>query len=414
MISEIFALQNPWRFQKDYPFKQKPRNLLPVLIENLENPKIIGIIGSRQVGKSSLIFSLIKHLLYEKNIPAEYIFYFNLDDIALHDLFRNLPEFLYFIGGNKVTHRRYIFIDEAQRLDNPGLFLKSLYDLNLNIKIIYTGSSQLELRSKTREHLVGRARIFVLHRLSLQEYLLFNAPMSPSQALEEMLIYGSYPEVALESNPFQKMLLIKDIFQSYIEKDITDFMKIGNVEAFNQLLKLLAAQCGQLVNRENLAKTLRIPRTLVEHFLFTLEATFITKRIYPFYRNYKKEITRTPKIYFLDLGIRNFLLNNFNQLNIRTDAGVLFENFYLNELLSSDFYGLRKINFWRTTNQTEIDFIIQEGQSLYAVEVKWQKGRPPRSFQTIKKYYPEIQTAVVTPQTYLNAIIQQGKPPLFI
>jgi len=401
MIKEIFELQNPWRLRSDYVFTQKPRLILNVLFENIDNDKIIGLIGSRQVGKSSVLYLLIRHLLRERKISANDIFYFNLDDLKLHELFQNIPDFLNFIGKSS-QKRRYIFIDEAQRLSNPGLFLKEIYDLKFNLKIFFTGSSHLELKSKTREYLVGRARTFELQRLSFQEYLQFNAPITPQEVLNEMLVYGSYPEVALERTPMQKKMLIKDIFQTYVEKDITDFLKIENIQAFNNLVKLLALQSGKLMNLESLAKALRVGRTLVEKYVQILESTFIVRRIYPFYRNYKKEIIKTPKIYFLDLGLRNFVLDNFNPVNFREDVGTLFENFYFIELLANDPYRLKKINFWRTTNQTEIDFIIQGEQEFTAIEVKWDKATEPRSFKTIKQFYPEITTRLVTQRDFLN------------
>ncbi|RMI07103.1 MAG: ATP-binding protein [Calditrichaeota bacterium] len=400
MIKDIFDLQNPWRTRPDYPFPYKPRRLLSVLLDNLDNDKMIGIVGSRQVGKSSLLFLLIKYLLHERLIPAANIFYFSLDDLKLHELFHHLPDLLRFMGQS--NQRRYLFLDEAQRLATPGLFLKQLYDLRLNLKVFFTGSSQLELKSKTREHLVGRARMFELQRLSFSEYLQFNEPILPQEALHELLIYGTYPEVALERDPTQKKLLLKDIYQSYVEKDITDFLKLENISAFNDLVKLVAVQSGRLLNRDNLAKTLRLSRALVDKYLQVLESTFIIKRIYPFHKNYKKEITRMPKVYFMDLGLRNFVLNNFNPVGLRTDTGVLFENFYLMELLAEDPYQLKKINFWRTTNQTEIDFIVQGENEFSAIEVKWKATGRPRSFQTIRKYYPDIQTRLVTPEDFLR------------
>jgi len=400
MIKDIFELQNPWRQQPDYQFTQKPRDILDALLDNIDNDKIIGIIGSRQVGKSSVLYLLIRHFLEKKISPAD-IFYFNLDDLKLHELFENVPDFLNFIGKS-ASRRRYVFIDEAQRLPSPGLFLKEIYDLQLNLKIFYSGSSHLELKSKTREYLVGRSRTFELQRLSFEEYIRFNVPITAKEALYEMLIYGGYPEVSLERNPTQKKLLIKDIFQTYVEKDITDFSRIENVQAFNNLVKLLAVQNGKLLNLDSLAKTLRLGRTLVEKYIQILESTFIVRRIYPFFKNYKKEIVKTPKIYFLDMGLRNFVLNNFNPVEFREDVGILFENFYLIQLLASDLYGLKKINFWRTTNGTEIDFIVQGEGVFSAIEVKWDKDTEPRSFRTIKQYYPEITTKVVTRQNFLQ------------
>jgi predicted AAA+ superfamily ATPase len=397
MIKDIFELQNPWRTSKMVPKDLRHRTLLDILINNLDNKKILGLIGSRQVGKSSLLYLLIAHLI-GSGVETSSIYYFNLDDLKLHELFDNLSDFTHFIG--KGREKCFVIIDEVQRLQNPGLFLKSLYDLNRNIKIIYSGSSQLEMKSKLKEHLVGRARQFEIQRLSFSEYLKFNRPIPHKQALSEMLIYGSYPEVALERHTTEKKLLLKDIYQSYVEKDLVDFLKVRSVEAFNKLIILLANQIGNLLNIDALARTLRISRKEVEKYLFILENTFIIKRVYPFHKNYKKEITKTPKLYFMDIGLRNFVINSFNELSLRNDQGLLFENFYMLELLSKDPHALQKINFWRTTNQTEIDFILTQGNDLKAIEVKWNKATPPKSFKTLRKYYPGIQTELVSRHRY--------------
>ncbi|NJK96083.1 MAG: DUF4143 domain-containing protein [Bacteroidales bacterium] len=186
-----------------------------------------------------------------------------------------------------------------------------------------------------------------------------------------MLLFGSYPAVAKESSTLEKKLRIKDIFQSYVQKDLVDFLEIGKTDTYNRLLIRLGNQTGELLNINDLANNLAAKRIEVEKYLDILEQTFICKRIYPFHKNYNKEITKTPKIFFLDLGLRNFILNNFNSLETRTDTGSLFENFFLNELLAQDYYGMNKINFWRTTNQSEVDFIVQSENLLEAIEVKW-------------------------------------------
>ena len=398
MIQEIFNLQNPWRSGIDCSFDLKGREILDIIFHNLENKKMLGLIGSRQVGKSSIIYLIVQHLI-KNRIDKNNIFYFNLDDLKLHELFTSIPDFIHFLGENR--EKRYVLIDEVQRLENPGLFLKEVYDLNLNIKIIYSGSSQLEVKSKLKEHLVGRTRQFEIHRLAFKEYLHFSHPITRKQALEHILVYGSYPAVAMETNKTEKKLSIKDIYQSYVEKDLVDFLRVDNVNAFNNLIILLANQMGNLLSIDGLSKSLRISRNHTERYINILENTFIIKRIYPFHRNYKKEITKTPKIYFVDLGLRNFVLNNFNPLALRNDVGNLFENFFLLELLKDDHYSLNKIKFWRTTNQTGIDFIISGEGQTEAIEVKWEKESIPKSFETLKKYYPEIQTRVVTKNQFL-------------
>ncbi len=398
MIKEIFELQNPWRSREALP-DLKDRAILKLILNNLDNKKILGIIGSRQVGKSSLLYLIIGHLI-QKNVNANHIYYFNPDDLKLHELFNNIPDFIHFLQAG--SDRKYVLTDEIQRLENPGLFLKELYDLSLNIKIIYSGSSQLEIRSKLKEHLVGRARQFEIHRLSFSEYLDFNRPITREQALSEMLIYGSYPEVALERHAIDKKLAIKDICQSYIEKDITDFLRIGNTDAFNRLLILLSNKIGCLLNINNLSNALKISRKEVEKYISVLEDTFIVKRVYPFHKNYKKEISKTPKIYFMDLGLRNYVISNFNDLSLRNDQGDLFENFCLLEMLNNDPYSLNKINYWRTTNQTEIDFFVTKGNTTEAIEVKWKKTSVPKSFKTVSKYYPEIKAQVVSKKDFLR------------
>lgn len=402
MITDIFNLQNPWRFQKDYQFPYQPRTILTELIAQLENEKIIGLVGSRQVGKSSLIFLLIQHLL-AKNTPKENIFYFNLDDIKLRELAAPITDFVHFIAP-KPDQKKFIFLDEIQRLDNPGLFLKELYDLKLNIKIFYSGSSQLEIRSKIKEYGVGRMRECIVERLSFEEYIAFTHPITRKDALTEYLVYGSYPEVAKTRGAIQKKLLIKDIYQTYLVKDIVDFLKITNTSGFNKLLGLLAHQIGGLISLDTLAKNSGLTRKDTETFLNALEQTFIIKRLYPFFKNYKKEITKTPKVYFLDLGLRNFIINNFSEDEERSDIGALFENFYFLQLLANDPYRLKKINYWRTTNQTEIDFIIAKGEALVAIETKYGKATPPKSFKTIRAYYPSIKTKLVTREIALNRV----------
>ena len=400
MITQIFDLQNPWRTDPSFAFQLKPRALLPTLLENLDRKRILVLVGSRQVGKSSLMYLLIDALIRQRRVAATDIYYFNLDDLKLHELFESLPDFVRFVGAGK--SRKYVFLDEVQRLTNPGLFLKELYDLPLDLQIVCSGSSQLEVKANLKENLVGRARQFEIQRLSFEEYLEFAQPTTRRQALQEMLIYGSYPAVALERAGPEKQLVIKDIYQSYVEKDLVDFLKVDNIQAFNRLVGLLANQIGSLLNVENLCKALRISRGQVERYLGMLENTFIIRRIYPFFKNYKKEITKTPKVYFLDLGLRNFALNHFSALDTRTDVGALFENFYLLQLLHRDVYGRDKINFWRTTNQTEIDFIVTRGDRREAIETKWGAATPPRSFKSLKKHYPDIQTRVVSQEHFVK------------
>lgn len=400
MINEVFLLQNSWRKTKEFPFEFKDRSIFRTLVSNIENELIIGLTGSRQTGKSSLMYMLIKHLL-DKGINKQDVFYFNLDDFYLHKLFSRIEDFVKFINPETFT-KKYVFIDEIQRFDNPGLFLKQIYDLKLNIKVIYSGSSQLEIKSKVKEHLVGRSREFIINRLSFKEYLDFAGPITQDEALKSILLYGSYPAVALEHDRIEKILKIKDIVQAYVQKDIVEYLKIGEVDVFNKFISRLANQIGDLLNINSLCNSLGLKRNQAKEYINVLESTFVAKRIFPFHKNYNKEITKTPKLYFMDTGIRNFLINNFNELSLRNDKGVLFENFIFNELQYKDFNSLSKINFWRTSNKSEIDFIVSDFTTTEAIEVKWQKSSQPKVFSGFNKIYPEINTKLITVKSFIS------------
>ncbi len=388
----VLEAQNPW--WKTGKFKRLifPRKITEEILKNLKNKKILALVGSRQVGKTSILYLIIQHLL--KKTSPQNILYFNLDDLSIQTFFQT-PE--YFLQSFPLRKKQtYIFIDEIQRLPSPGLFLKTLHDLNLNIKFIVSGSSQLELRSKLKEFLVGRIRQFEIPRLTLEEAKTIHPNIPTKKLAEEILLYGSYPEVSKEPREREKKLLLHDIHQTYLQKDVSDFAKIENIEAFNKLLILLANQIGNLLNVHNLSKILKISTQKIEHYIEILEGTFIIKRLFPFFQNYKKEITKTPKIYFLDLGLRNLLLNQWQELDLREDRGKLFENFVFLELYNKDPYKEKNYRFWRTTNQTEIDFVIQNGADIKAIEAKWSKGARPRSFKTFKEYYPKSKTQVIT------------------
>lgn len=392
MLETILKKQNPWWKNKSFQFNIFSRNVLSELIKNLSNDKILALVGSRQVGKTSLLYLLIEHLL--KIVKSTNIFYFNLDDFEVRSLFSSGNTFLQYIQADNEI--KYVFIDEVQRLENPGIFLKSIHDLNLNLKIIVSGSSHLELRAKLKEFLVGRLRQLEIPRLTFSEMINLSPNIPQKSILESMMLYGSYPEIAKQDNVEEKKLLLNDIYQTYLQKDVADFAKIENIDAFNKLLILLAAQIGSLLNIHHLAKTLRVSARKITNYLDVLEGTFIIKRLYPFFQNYKKEISKTPKIYFMDLGLRNLLLANWQSLELRSDQGALFENLVFLELYNQDIYKLKHYHFWRTTNQTEIDFIIEDGTTLKAIEAKYSNNKNPKGFSTFKKYYPKAVTRLIT------------------
>jgi len=382
------------------------RTILPQIIKHLEVPEITIITGSRQVGKTTLLFQL-KDFLLKKGVPESNILIFNLDILSDLELFTDQEDFIKFLKERISKEKLFVFVDEAQRVKNAGIFFKGVYDLNLPVKLVLTGSSSLEIRAKIHESLTGRKRLFHLYPFSFQEYLstkdktleelIFKKEISPySQKLFQahlldFIIWGGYPKVVLETNIQEKYQILKEIYSSYLDKDIIGFLKIREPVTFTKLLNLLAGQIGQLVNFYELSNTIRITYRTLEKYLNILEKTFIVQRIPPFFKNYRKELTKMPKIYFFDTGIRNFTIHSFKNFEERTDKGQLLENFIFSEISKKTDI---KIHFWRTKDKAEVDFVlIDRLGEILPVEIKavsLKTGEISRSFRSfIERYQPK-------------------------
>ena len=412
-----FQVQNPWRTGRFAPVQSFRRHLLSEALAWLDDPDILVIIGSRQVGKTTLLFQMIEHLL-ANNVTPQDIFYFNLDEVSLLEFFKAPAEFLNFIELNQ-QGRAYVFIDEVQRLENPGLFLKYVFDLKRNLKLIVTGSSSLEIQAKISESLTGRKKLFHLHPFSFYEFIVAKwadlATIAEKLAindrksflaaatkvkdiyqvnfekwLSEYLIYGGYPRVALEADPQRKIAHLKEIFTSYLQKDVKDFFRIENVAGYNNLLKVLAQQIGNLVNISELANTLGLHKATVEKYLQLLEGTFMFKRLSPYFQNVRRELSKMPKIYALDLGMRNFATGDFSEVGLRGDRGEMAENFVFTELLRL-VEAPGELHFWRTQTQAEVDLIIELPGAIVPVEVKYRPMKSPQPSRSFKSFVSTYQ-----------------------
>ena len=380
------------------PRRAVARQLTKAIIPWLEREEIIVITGARQTGKSVLLYQLIFDQLLPK---TENILYFNLD-LPRHRQFLNHPEPLVErISQSK--KKTYVFIDEVQRLEEPGLFLKGLYDLHLPLKLVVSGSSALEIKSKIHEALTGRKIVFRLNPFSLEELASVLFPNSSlkqiqndnkalSNIMNHYLVYGGYPAVALAKDPKIKIQLLEELMTSYLEKDIKEFLKVENEIAFRNLLKILASQIGNLVNKNELSNSLGIHKNTLDNYLFYLEQTFIVDFIRPFFKNPRKELLKNPKIYFRDLGLRNFAIGSFSNFNFRPDKGALFENLsYL--CLKESLDPLLPIHYWRTKAGAEVDFVIVPKLNPIPFEVKaaelkeFKISRSLRSF--LRDYKPK-------------------------
>jgi len=353
------------------------RDIAASILEDWDKRKAIVLLGPRQVGKTTLIQSLVK----DKNG-----LWLNGDDPQIRLTFSN-ADFNYLL--NVVSDYDVVVIDEAQRIGNIGLVIKMLVDARLNKQFIVTGSSSLELGNQINEALTGRKWEHQLFPLSWNEIKNHYSFATSISRFEEFLIYGLYPEV-VTSGKKQKVLL--QLAGSYLYKDILELVSIKKPDLLMKLLNALALQLGSEVSYNELAKILGVDRMTVINYIDLLEKVFVIFRLHPYSTNQRNEITAKPKIYFYDNGIRNAIIGQFQHLQNRQDTGALFENFFISEKIKQlkyqGFYG--KTHYWRNTQQAEIDFIEILENEITAYEIKYSPLKKvifSKSFT--EKYHPK-------------------------
>ncbi len=332
--------------------------------------KIIVLYGARQVGKTTLVRSVLKNIQLKKlEINADLLRY--RETLASQDLTR-IKEL---IGEHEL-----IFIDEAQNITNIGINLKILYDSLPDLKIIATGSSSFELANRIREPLTGRTATFRLYPVSIGELRRQHTDFELKEQLESYLLYGMYPEVLELEGAQAKVDHLREIASAYLYRDILQLSGIKHSDKIYQLLRLLALQVGALVSVHELAKSLGLSQETVDHYIDLLEKGFVLFRLSGFSRNLRKEVTKMKKIYFYDPGIRNVLAENFNPLAYRQDTGALWENFLIAERRKKVEYEKLYGNayFWRTYSGAELDYVEERGGRLYGYELKWKPGKKAR------------------------------------
>lgn len=375
-----------------------PRKVIPQIEKYLKIPEIIVIHGARQTGKTTVL-NILAETLKKKMLPSN-IIYFDLEDFELVNLCNNsvkaVVEHLKAIGCD-FKRRIVLFIDEIQYLENPASFLKYFFDHFKNkIKLIVSGSSTFAIKSKFKESLVGRTVNFELFGLDFNEFLTFKnlnydlqtidkiAVQELKKLFSEFIFYGSYPRVVLEDSKEIKEHLIKQIINTYLRKDIKDLAHIADINKFNNLLRILADQSGSLLNSLELANTVDLSRPTVENYLMILENTYIIKIVRPFYQNVRKELTKMPKLYFEDLGLKNILeTGEFPRIMRGADLeGAVFS------LLRKN-YEAENIHFWRTVQKEEIDFVVRKKSRIVAYEVKLNvRAKDRLILKKFRKLYP--------------------------
>ncbi len=368
------------------------RLTLPNLEEHIGKGKAIILYGARQVGKTTLI----KHLVERLNLSS---FYLNCDNPDTRSQLenKNQQELKNLIGNNEL-----IIIDEAQRVQNIGLTIKILVDNFPQQQIIASGSSSLDLANSINEPLTGRKFSFSLYPISFNEY--FSSQVNSldiSRGLNSLLQFGSYPEILTQTNIEDKERNIRELAGDALFKDIYTFQKIKNPSVLRTLLQALAFQIGSEVSYNELAQTVGIDKKTIESYVDLLEKNFIIFRLSAFSRNLRNELKKSKKIYFVDLGIRNVLINNFQDLTSRNDVGSLWENFCVVERIKLQAYSNLYSNnyFWRTYDGAEIDFVEERNGNLFGYEFKWNKNKKTKEPSSWRTGYPEATWKNITPES---------------
>jgi uncharacterized protein len=372
-----------------------PQQQLSTLTKFILPQKVLIIYGPRRSGKTTLLKHLLEKIT-EKNI------FVTGDDITIQEYLssQSLEKLKSFIGDKKL-----IIIDEAQRIKNIGLNLKLIVDNIPNVKIIATGSSSFDLSKMIGEPLTGRKFTFKMFPIAQLELNNIQTIAETEAKLEERLIFGSYPEVITTINREQKIIYLREIVNSYLYKDILELDGIRNSDKILKLLQMLAFQIGKEVSYTELGTQLGMSKNTSERYLDLLEKSFVIFKLRGFNRNLRKEISKNPRYYFLDIGIRNALINNFNLLSLRNDIGMLWENYIIAERIKKQEYlNLASNNyFWRTYSKQEIDFVEERDGSLYAYEIKWKDDKMKVPLEW-KNNYPNSHFEVITKNNYLKFI----------
>lgn len=347
--------------------------------------KAIIITGARQVGKTTLL-KLIAEEYKDQNL------YLNCDEPDIREILHDATSTkLKRIFGSK----KLILLDEIQRVENIGITLKIIVDTFTDIQIVATSSSAIELSEKLNEPLTGRKYDFILYPISWKEYVDTFGYLEANRNLENRLIYGMYPEVIMKAE--EQKELIKNISESYLFKDVFSYKDLKKPEVLEKLVKALALKIGNLVSYNELSQLLKINVETVQRYIEILEKSFIIFRLPSFQRNVRSELSKSRKIYFYDLGIRNAIINNFLPLNRRTDFGLMWENFLIAERIKQKSYSKTFANyyFWRTHQKQEIDFVEENEDELLAFEFSFNPNKKKRIPKTFIENYPNAKTFIV-------------------
>ena len=370
--------------------------------KNLENiskyivdGKVLIIYGARRTGKTTLLRQFVK------SIKEDYIFVSG-EDISVQDYLssQSIQKLKDFIGESKL-----LIIDEAQAIKNIGINLKLMVDHIPGLKIIATGSSTFDLSQSVGEPLTGRNFVITQFPLAQIEIMNIENKAETMANLESRLIYGSYPEIVKMNGNSLKKDYLNELVNSYSLKDILQYENIRNSEKLKRLLQLIAFQIAKEVSITELGKQLGMGKNTVDRYLDLLEKVFVIYKLPGFSRYLRKEIQKSNRYFFYDLGIRNALINNFNPLDLRNDIGQIWENYLITERMKKFSFKRTFHNyyFWRTYDQKEIDLVEENDGNVIGYEIKWNKNKSSNKKSWLKTY-PDSVFEIINKENYIEFI----------
>lgn len=374
----------------------KERKIFKSLLSQGGKEKVSVVLGPRQTGKTTALKFIHEALMGRGKASGVFLdldIYSNFEKVSTYE---NALATFKLAGYNPQSSRKfYVFLDEFQRYKDLSIIIKNIYDHHKNIKIYATGSSSLAIKHKIQESLAGRKIITHLYPLDFEEFLyfkggkelieqaknvpslkgenLFRATSELFTGLEEFIIFGGYPEVVLSEKKQAKIEVLKSIFDLYVKKELVEYLKLDKILEVKKLIQYLAVNNAQKIKYQNIAQIAGLSQKTVKIYIELLKETFLIAEVKPFFTNKNKELVKIPKVYFLDPGVANFFINNFNGFELRKDAPFLFENYVLSELIKG---GIEPdtIKFWQDKNQTEVDFLLEGSEKLTAIEVKFKQS----------------------------------------
>lgn len=376
-----------------------------LILNEIEREDMFILIGQRQIGKTTMLLHLEQTL---KNRGEKTIF-FNLDFESDKKFFDSQETLISKIELEIGKKKAYIFADEIQRKENAGLFLKGIFDRKFPYKWILSGSGSLELKEKIKESLAGRKRLYELNPVHFLEFYHYKTDykylMKEKEVFlleeekrdllfREYLSFGGFPRVILDETVSEKRRTIEEIYTSYIDKDIRD-LGITKTREFGEMYRILSSRAGQILNYNELSNSLNLSLQTVKQYLWYAEKTFQIDFCYPFFRNRKKEITKSPIVYFRDIGFMNYSSGNFHTDLKNTDLGFIFQNFIFQHLREKIRYENSVLNYWRTTDGAEVDIILRTPKEIIPVEVKYRVFKKPEITRSLRNFIEKYQPSSV-------------------